>query len=57
VNTYKLSDSEMKKFSITKLPTSLNESIAALLSDNNFLKPILGEDFLEMYLSNLKLLK
>jgi glutamine synthetase len=57
VNTYKLSDSEMKKFSITKLPTSLNESIAALLSDNNFLKPILGDDFLEMYLSNLKLLK
>ena len=57
VNTYKLSDSEMKKFSITKLPTSLNESIASLLSDNNFLKPILGDDFLEMYLSNLKLLK
>ena len=57
VNTYKLSDSEMKKFSITKLSTSLNESIAALLSDNNFLKPILGDDFLEMYLSNLKVLK
>jgi glutamine synthetase len=57
VNTYKLSDSEMKKFSITKLPTSLNESIASLLSDNNFLKPIFGDDFLEMYLSNLKLLK
>ena len=57
VNTYKLSDSEMKKLSITKLPTSLNESIAALLSDNNFLKPILDNDFLEMYLSNLKLLR
>ena len=57
VNTYKLSDSEMKKFSITKLPTSLNESIAALLSDNNFLKPILDDDFFEIYLSNLKILK
>ena len=39
VNTYKLSQSEMKKLSVEKLPTSLKESIDAFSSDNDFLKP------------------
>ena len=53
-NTYKLSQREMKKFSIEKLPTSLGESIDAFGSDNNFLKPVFNTDFLDMYLSNLQ---
>ena len=54
LNTYKLSDSQMKKYSVEKLPTSLDESINAFKSDNNFLEPIFSKDFIEMYLSNLK---
>ena len=53
VDTYKLSEPEMKKLSIKKLPTSLKESIDAFNSDNNFLKPVLDDDFLEMYISHL----
>ncbi|MEK0336661.1 MAG: glutamine synthetase, partial [Nitrosopumilus sp.] len=53
VNTYKLSDREMNKLSIKKLPTSLKEAISAINSDNEFLKPVIDEDFLEMYLDNL----
>ena len=43
----------MKQLSIKKLPTSLKESIAAFNSDNNFLKPVLDDDFLEMYIAHL----
>ena len=53
VNTYKLSDREMNQLSIKKLPTSLKEAISAVNSDNEFLKPVIDEDFLEMYLDNL----
>ena len=53
VDTYKLSEREMKKLSIKKLPTSLKEAISAINSDNEFLKPVIDEGFLEMYLDNL----
>lgn len=53
INTYKLSEREMKRLSIKKLPTSLKESMDAIKSDNEFLKPVLGSDFLEMYIDHL----
>jgi len=53
VDTYKLSEREMRKLSIKKLPTSLKEAISVFNSDNEFLKPVIDEDFLEMYLDNL----
>ncbi len=53
VDTYKLSDREMKKMSIKKLPTSLTESINAIKSDKEFLKSLFDDDFLEMYIENL----
>ena len=53
VNTYKLSDREMNKLSIKKLPTSLKEAMSAFSSDNEFLKPVIDKDFLEMYLNHL----
>lgn len=53
VDTYKLSDREMKKLSIQKLPTSLQESVNAIKADNEFLKPVIDKDFLEMYISHL----
>jgi len=53
VNTYKLSEREIKKLSIKKLPTSLKEAISAFNSDNEFLKPAIDKDFVEMYLDNL----
>ena len=53
VNTYKLSNREMKKLAIKKLPTSLKESIDSLKSDNEFLKPVINNGFLEMYMSHL----
>ena len=53
VNTYKLSPKQMRDLSIKKLPTSLTESIAAIKSDNAFLKPVIDDDFLEMYIDNL----
>ena len=54
LNTYKLSDSQMKKYSVKKLPTSLGESVDAFKSDNDFLKPVFEESFIEMYLDNLR---
>jgi len=54
VNTYKLSASKMKSLHIKKLPTSLNESINAFKSDNDFLKPIMDDGFMEMYVKHLK---
>lgn len=54
VNTYKLSQREMKRLYVKKLPTSLKESIDAFSSDNNFLKPVFDGDFLEMYQNNLQ---
>ncbi len=53
VNTYKLSQSQMKKLSVEKLPTSLKESIDAFKSDNDFLKPVFDADFIDVYLNNL----
>ncbi len=53
VDTYKLSTREMKKLSIQKLPTSLTESINAIKSDNGFLKPIIDNDFFDMYIDKL----
>jgi len=43
----------MKKLSIQKVPTSFKEAISAFNSDNNFLKPVIEENFLEIYLNNL----
>ena len=57
VNTYKLSDKEMKKMSLKKLPTSLKESSDALSSDNVFLKPVFDDDFIDMYIRNLEKIK
>ena len=54
LNTYKLSDREMKKYSVLKLPTSLQESIDAFESDKEFLKPVFEKNFLEMYIENIK---
>jgi len=54
LDTYKLSKYEMKKFNIKKLPTSLLEAISSLKSDDEFLTPIIGDDFLDMYLSVLE---
>ena len=54
LNTYKLSDRQLKKYSIKKLPTSLKESINAFESDNDFLKSVFERDFLEMYVANMK---
>ena len=53
VDTYKLSDREMKRLSVKKLPTSLKEAIASFNSDNEFLKPVIEMDFLDMYIDNL----
>ena len=53
VDTYKLSNREMKRLSIRKLPTSLVESIDAVKSDSEFLKPVIDTDFMEMYIDNL----
>ena len=54
VNTYKLTPSEMKKLSIEKLPTSLDDSIDSITSDNSFLESVFSDDFLEMYVDNLR---
>ena len=54
VNTYKLSKSQMKKYSVEKLPTSLGESVDSFKSDNSFLQPVFGKSFIEMYLNNLR---
>lgn len=56
VNTYKLSKHEMTKLGIKKLPTSLKESISAFKSDHEYLKPIIDNDFRNMYISNLETL-
>ena len=53
VDTYKLSEKEMKQLSIQKLPTSLKEAISAFDSDKEFLKPVIGNDFLELYSNHL----
>ncbi len=53
VDTYKLSEREMKRLSIKKLPTSLKEAKSAINSDNEFLKPVIDDDFLEMYIDHL----
>ena len=54
LNTYKLSDAQMKRYSVEKLPTSLDESVDAFKSDNNFLEPVFTKNFIEMYLDNLR---
>ena len=54
LDAYKLSKSEMKKFGVKKLPTSLQEATSSLKSDNDFLSPIIDDDFLDMYISILE---
>ena len=54
VNTYKLSASKMKSLHIKKLPTSLKEAINAFKSDNDFLKPVMDDGYMEMYVKHLK---
>ena len=54
VNPYKLSASKMKSLHIKKLPTSLKEAINSFKLDNDFLKPIMDEDSMEMYIQHLK---
>lgn len=53
VNIYKLSEKDKNKLGIRELPTSLSESINALQSDNEFLKPAFDDDFIEMYCEEL----
>jgi glutamine synthetase len=54
LNTYKLSEKEKRKYGISSLPTSLAESLNAFKSDNEFLKPVLDSEFLEMYSKTLE---
>ncbi len=54
LNTYKLSEKEKRKYGISSLPTSLAESLNAFNSDNEFLKPVLDSEFLEMYSKTLE---
>jgi len=54
VDTYKLSESEKRKYEIKSLPTSLRAALNAFKSDNEFLRPVFDNDFLEMYYETLK---
>jgi len=54
VDTYKLSEQEKRKFGIESLPTSLKGALNAFKSDNEFLKPVFDNDFLDMYYETLK---
>lgn len=49
VDTYKLSEKEKRKYGIKSLPTSLKEALDAFKSDDEFLKLVFDNDFLEMY--------
>jgi len=54
VDTYNLSEREKRKYGIKSLPTSLRETLSAFKSDNEFLRPVFDNDFLEMYYETLK---
>ncbi len=54
VDTYNLSEREKRKYGIKSLPTSLRETLSAFKSDNEFLRPVFGNDFLDMYYETLK---
>jgi len=54
VDTYKLSEKEKRKYDIKSLPTSLKGALNAFKSDNEFLKPVFDNDFLDMYFDTLK---
>ena len=44
----------MKKYSVSKLPTSLQEFTNAFESDNDFLKSVFEKRFFEMYFDHIK---
>jgi glutamine synthetase len=46
---YKLTEQQKREGGIKKLPTSLLDAIESLESDNEFLKPVFTNDFLETY--------
>jgi len=54
INTYNLSEREKRKYEIKSLPTSLRETLNAFKSDNEFLRPVFDNDFLDMYYETLK---
>ncbi len=49
-NIYHLSPAKRKEFGIRELPGSLEEALAALESDSQFLEPVFGRDAVEMHL-------
>jgi|TARA_B100000029_G_scaffold464382_1_gene498311 glutamine synthetase len=53
-DTYKFSDSEKRKHSIRSLPTSLSDALDAFNSDNEFLRSIFDDNFLEAYYETIK---
>ena len=46
---YKLTEQQKREGGVKKLPTSLLDAIESLESDNEFLKPVFTNDFLETY--------
>ncbi len=46
---YKITEQEKGEVGIKKLPTSLLDAIESLESDNEFLKPVFANDFLEVF--------
>ncbi len=51
---YKLSDAKRSALGIKQLPSTLNAAIDALISDNQYLKPVFTNDVLEMIIKNAK---
>jgi glutamine synthetase len=49
-NIYHMPVQRRKELGIGELPRSLNESLDALESDNEFLKPVMGQELLEVYI-------
>ena len=47
---YRMSDQQRSNIGIKSLPSSLDESLRALESDNEYLKPCFGGDLLETYI-------
>jgi glutamine synthetase len=54
IDTYKLSENEKRKYGITSLPTSLKMALNEFKLDNEFLKPVFDNDFLDMYYETLQ---
>jgi len=49
-NVYKLSREDMRRLGIKTLPSSLEEALEELESDNEYLKPVFPRDLLEAYI-------